>query len=446
MNTLYKKEPFLLLLGDLGVFVFSLWLALTLRNGAMPDQETFLENFFPFTIVFVFWVITFFVAGLYDLHTTALRYRLPNIIVGAQIANSLIAVVFFYLIPSLGITPKTILVLEILISLAAIIIWRIYGERLFGRSFREPAILIGAKEEAKLLMAEVNENSHHYLKFVSFIDLEEVPEAHFREAFVREREKCGATTIALDLRNEKLAPIISDLYALMFTNVRFVSVQHLYEEAFARLPLGILDQSWIIEHISLAPRFGYDTLKRLMDIAIALLLLICALPLLPLVFLAIKLEDGGPVFIVQERIGKNMRTIRIVKVRSMKTSDRGKWITENDERHTKVGKWLRKTRIDELPQLWNVLRGDLSLIGPRPDIYDLGKQLADMIFYYNIRSLITPGLSGWAQVNQEKPPQSVEETRRRLEYDLYYIKHRSFLLDLKIALRTLKTLLMRAGV
>jgi lipopolysaccharide/colanic/teichoic acid biosynthesis glycosyltransferase len=172
------------------------------------------------------------------------------------------------------------------------------------------------------------------------------------------------------------------------------------------------------------------------------------LPLLPFVALAIKLDDGGPIFLIQERIGKGTKVVRIWKIRSMRSpiSDQGKWVTGDDARITRVGKFLRKSRIDELPQLWNVLGGDLSVIGPRPDICDLGKQLATTISYYNIRSTIKPGLSGWAQVNQEKPPQSLEETRRRLEYDLYYIKHRSFILDVNIALRTLKTLVMRGGV
>ncbi len=138
--------------------------------------------------------------------------------------------------------------------------------------------------------------------------------------------------------------------------------------------------------------------------------------------------------------------VKIVKFRSMRASDKGRWLTKNDVRMTKVGKFIRKTRLDELPQLWNVLKGDISLIGPRPDIINLGIELQDKIPYYVMRNLIKSGLSGWAQINQDLPPQSLEETRQRLAYDFYYLKNRSFLLDLEIALRTIKTLLSRGGL
>ncbi|MBU1558085.1 sugar transferase, partial [Patescibacteria group bacterium] len=170
-----------------------------------------------------------------------------------------------------------------------------------------------------------------------------------------------------------------------------------------------------------------------------------SLILYPFVFVAIKIEGGGPVFITQERIGQGNKIIKMVKFRSMKVNDSGVWPTEEDQRITKVGKFIRKTRIDELPQLWNILKGDISLIGPRPDIIDLGKKLTKEIPYYTIRNLVKPGLSGWAQIKQDVPPHSIEETKVRLTYDLYYVKNRSFLLDFKIALKTIKTLLSRAG-
>ena len=182
-----------------------------------------------------------------------------------------------------------------------------------------------------------------------------------------------------------------------------------------------------------------------MDIIVAGFAGIITLPIYTFVAFAIKMEDSGPVFIWQERIGKNGKIIRIPKFRSMKESDNGKWVTEGDDRITKTGKILRASRIDELPQLWSVIKGDLSLIGPRPDIKNLGMQLSKEIPYYNIRSIIKPGLSGWAQINQELPPHSLEETKMRLAYDFYYIKNRSLLLDIKIALKTIKTLLSRTG-
>lgn len=448
MHTLNKKESVLLFVGDLVVFVFALWCALFLRTGEMPDRAILEMHSVPFVILFITWVTFFFIAGLYDMHASRLKSHALNLLFGVQLANSVIAIAFFYFIPYFGITPKIVLFIQLTLSLLYVVLWRIYGEPLFGLAKRERAMLIGTKSEMSTLMEKVNRNSHYYLLFVEFIDLDQAKQHEFKDEFLGKLHSSRATTIALDLRSESIEPILPELYGLMFENVKFISVQKLYEEVFGRIPLTLLDHNWILENISLAPRFVYDMLKRLMDIVFALTLIILTLPLLPFVALAIKLDDGGPVFLVQERIGKGTKIVRIWKIRSMSspTSDQGKWVTEDDTRITPVGKFLRKSRIDELPQLWNVLGGDLSVIGPRPDICDLGKQLATTISYYNIRSTIKPGLSGWAQVNQEKPPQSLEETRRRLEYDLYYIKHRSFILDVNIALRTLKTLVQRGGV
>jgi len=200
-----------------------------------------------------------------------------------------------------------------------------------------------------------------------------------------------------------------------------------------------------LENISTTPKYVYDASKRLMDIIVAVPLALISFIVYPFVAIAVKLDDGGPIFIVQERIGKENKVIRIPKFRSMKSSDKGLWVKEKDDRITRVGKFLRRTRIDELPQLLSVIKGDLSLVGPRPDIYDIGMKLSKEIPYYTVRSLISPGLSGWAQIRQELPPQSLEETKIRLAYDFYYIKNRSFFLDLKIALQTIRTLLLRVG-
>ena len=152
----------------------------------------------------------------------------------------------------------------------------------------------------------------------------------------------------------------------------------------------------------------------------------------------------GPVFLYQERAGKGNRPIRILKLRT--------WTLKDDptgHRITPFGKFLRRSRIDELPQLWNVIRGDLSLIGPRPELPELVKVYANEIPYYNMRHLLTSGLSGWAQVHHLKHPHhiaDVEETRNKLSYDLYYLKNRSLVLDIKIALKTIKTLISQSGL
>jgi len=206
-----------------------------------------------------------------------------------------------------------------------------------------------------------------------------------------------------------------------------------------------------LENISPRKHRAYDLLRRVFDIALSLALGIVTLIFMPFVALAIRLEDKGPVFIRQKRIGEGGKTIEVPKFRSMQRGyENGVWIGETDNSVTRVGAFLRATRIDELPQIWSVLTGDIALIGPRPDMTGLGLRLMAEIPYYPIRSIVKPGITGWAQIKQDYSygnlsPQSVEETKTRLAYDLYYIKNRSFSLDITIALRTIQTLLSRVG-
>jgi lipopolysaccharide/colanic/teichoic acid biosynthesis glycosyltransferase len=165
--------------------------------------------------------------------------------------------------------------------------------------------------------------------------------------------------------------------------------------------------------------------------------------------LLIKIEDGGKVFIRQERVGQGGRLINILKFRTMSIDDGGEGDLVREKHITRIGNLLRKTRIDELPQLINVLKGDLSLIGPRPELPNLVRLYEKDISFYNVRHLIKPGLSGWAQLYQKDPPKfgtDYNQTKVKLSYDLFYIKNRSFILDIKIALKTVKVLLSKSGV
>jgi lipopolysaccharide/colanic/teichoic acid biosynthesis glycosyltransferase len=170
----------------------------------------------------------------------------------------------------------------------------------------------------------------------------------------------------------------------------------------------------------------------------------------PFVYIAIKLDDGGPIFIIQERVGKDGKNVNFYKFRSMSGNDQGKYGKDGTSKHfvTRIGKIIRKTRIDELPQLWSVIKGDLSLIGPRPEFPALVNVYDKEIPFYNARHLVKPGLSGWAQIYHEAHPHhaiATEDTKEKLSYDLYYIKNRSLALDIKIALRTMQILMKRAG-
>jgi len=215
---------------------------------------------------------------------------------------------------------------------------------------------------------------------------------------------------------------------------------------FERVPLSLVRYEWFLEHASAARSQIYALVRRIAEIVLALIILVPTVIMMPFIWFAVRLDDGGPLFYSQERIGRYNKPIRIRKFRSMQRNEHDVWLNESDNKVTRVGRFLRKTRLDEFPQVLAVLKGDLSLIGPRSDIIGLWKRLEKELPFYSVRTLVTPGLSGWAQIKQDKVPQSLEETRERLSYDLYYVKNRSLVLDLAIALRTIAILLSRKGV
>lgn len=425
MEILGKREPLLLLFGDLIILAVSLYLALALRYLELPRGEFLASHLVPFSILFVVWIVVFYIAGLYGKHTLILKTKLPSILLNALLINSLLAITFFYFVPLFGITPKTILFIYLGVSFVLVLIWRFFGYKVIGSRKWVNAILIGEGNEAEELRKEVNNNDIYNIRFVDNVE--------------------DASVAVVDFSDDRVRAKLPDFYKGIFMGVTFLDLHKVYEDVFDRVPLSLLGYEWFLKNISTAPKFGYDTLKRVMDIVISLPLLILSALLFPFIALAIKLDSKGTAFIAQDRIGQNNKIIRLVKFRSMERNEHDKWVGEGENKVTKVGAVLRKTRLDELPQLWNVVRGDISLIGPRPDILGLGKKLQEEIPYYNVRNIVRPGLSGWAQISQDVVPHSVEETKARLSYDLYYIKNRSFLLDLQIALRTLKTLASRVG-
>ncbi len=438
MNLRWKRDAFILLLGDLAVFALALYATLVLRRLEWPNQDALIEHFIPFSVLFAIWALTFFIAGLYDRQTNVLKRKLSSLIVRAQVVNSIIAVFFFYFISIYRITPKVNLFIYLALSVALILIWRLVLANFLYGGRRENVLLVGGGQEMYELDKEISGNARYKMNIVRAKD--------FNDAAMLDAPKRIFTIVADlgEIGEGKLA--VPRLPELMMAGVRFIDFRQFYEDVFDRIPLSALDDGWFLESISNQRKIIYDTLKRLMDVFISAILGIAAIILYPLIAVAIKLEDGGSVLVTQERIGRNNKIFKIAKFRSMKASDAGAWVTKDDDRVTRVGRILRKTRLDELPQLWSVLRGHMSLIGPRPDIRRLGEQLREQIPYYTMRHIIKSGLSGWAQINQGTPPQSLAATKERLSYDFYYLKNRSFLLDLEIALKTVKTLLSRAGL
>lgn len=444
-----KRAPALLFLGDIAVFALSLWLTLFIRTGALPTMQALNDHAGPFLVLFGLWALVFYMTGLYGKGTILLKSHQPQALVRTQVANIVLAALFFFAVPGVGIAPKTNLAIYLVVSLLLIFLWRLaLYPRISVSSNRGKAVLIARGPDTEDMVREVNENPRYPFVFVSAMTpdafLARSPEE--RLAVIPEDIELVVADIAA-CNAHGLLPVLYDLPGGIGT-YEIVDFTDLYEEVFDRVPLSLLDQAWFLEHVVEEDPLWYQVPKRLIDIVGGLGMGLVTLIALPFVFIALKLEGPGPLLISQERIGKRGTRMKVYKFRSMARVDRGAWKGETENRVTKVGAILRQTSLDEFPQFWNILRGDISLIGPRNDIATLGERLEEALPYYAMRYSVTPGITGWAQINQQYEPgnlspQSIEETKVRLAYDFYYLKHRSLGLDLVIALKTIKRMFFR---
>jgi len=430
-----KKEILVLLLGDIILFCVALWLTLFIRNAEIPSLYLLFQLIRPFTFIFAIWVVVFYIADLYGKHTSIFRRKLPRIIFNTQVINSTIAIVFFYLIPYFGVTPKTLLFIDLFVSFFLIFAWRSLVVPRLYINVPEKIYFACSGQEVDDIIEEVESNPYYNITIADDQDIKNI-------------KVSGVTSIVVDLYDEDIDQALKHFYNMIFSGVRFISLSNLYEELFDREPVLSIKEQWFLENISNRPKPVYDGLKRLMDIIFAVSLGLVSLVFYPIVYFLIKFDDGGVLFSVQERVGKDNKIIKLFKFRTMSNANDGAQWGKIENKVTRLGKFLRKTRIDELPQLWNILRGDVSLIGPRPEFVDPVALYSQEIPYYNIRHIIKPGLSGWALIQQAGEPHhgiAISETRDKFAYDLYYIKNRSFWLDLSIVLKTIKILLMRKG-
>lgn len=439
-----RRETAILLTGDFLILVASLWIALLLRNLEVPPLGYFQENVTPFLPMFFLSLGVFYVSGLYEKQTRPIRSVMGIRILGAQVATVIMSALLFFTLP-FSIAPQTILILYLIVSVIAESSWRFYRmNREIKEGERTPAILVGSGAAVLDLYDEVRKNDRYLIRFVDHIETAPLSGTSVAD-IISFRVKSGIRTVVIDMSDQKVVHDLLPLYNLMADGVSFLGFSSLYEEVFDRVPLQHLAANELLG--SLQRRYTlYDLAKRVFDIALALVGMVVALPFVSVA--ALLLLGGGMPFIRNERVGKGGCMFHIIKLRSMLFNDQGNPELQKKNRVTALGRLLRKSRIDELPQLWNVLIGDLSFIGPRPELPKIAEVYDREIPQYRIRHLIAPGLSGWAQIHDydaPRGPADVERTNRKVSYDLYYLKRRSFGLDLAIAIKTLRTLFAFSG-
>jgi len=436
MPTTFGFRKIFLFLGDISILYLSLLGTVFFGFWGQFNWEILSGHLLPFSILYFFWLIIFYIFGLYDLGAIRIRVVLYPKILGAILCGLGLGMVFFYLVPLFGITPKTNLLLNVLIFGILFLIWRkLFGFLFSSRFFNNVAILGKDLPKIKALAKEIAARPYLGYRLTATFDDGKNLLAKIRD------KKINALIVAEDFETD--FDLLENLYQCLEARIIFWDWSQAYELFCEKIPTAFLQKKWFLENLKEGEKKFYDKIKRGQDLILATAILVLTLPLWPLIALLIKLGDGGPIIYKQKRIGKDKKLFFLLKFRSMAIgaeSETGPvWAKKEDPRVTKVGKWLRRIHIDELPQMINVLRGDINLVGPRPERPEFVEQLEKEIPHYHVRHLIKPGFTGWAQI-KFRYGRSVMDSQEKFQYDLYYLKNRSLILDLGILLKTFQLL------
>ncbi|MDI6591592.1 MAG: sugar transferase, partial [Patescibacteria group bacterium] len=388
-----KFRKILLLIGDILLLYLSLAIALFIGFWKSFNWEIFLKHLSPFSFLYFFWLIIFYIFGLYELNLIRTNFTLYPRILGALLTAILAGIIFFYLIPWLGITPKTNLVLNALIFGILISSWRKLFYSLFSAHFLNKVAILGKNLESQKLSKEIVSRPYLGYKLTTIDSNQDL----FSQI---QSKKIDTLVVGEDLNSNP--ELIKDLYQCLPARINFLDLSRAYEIICEKIPISNISQAWFLENLREREKGFYDKVKKIMDIVLASIILLLTLPLWPFIIFAIKLEDRGSIFYSQKRIGKNKKPFLLTKFRSMRVGAEKEtgavWAEKEDPRITKVGKILRRTHLDEIPQMINVLKGDISLVGPRPERPEFVEKLEKEIPHYHLRHLIKPGFTGWAQI------------------------------------------------
>ena len=432
-----REKKITLLLGDVVLMYGALALTMWVRFGEYYLDQ-FIAHLLPFSFVYVLWLISFYVLGLYELSLIPSSQRFLGRFLGGLVIMIALGSAFFYLVPTTSITPKTNLVVHVALLGGLILIWRsIYFRKLVTLNPWRIGIF-GQPSEVQDLHSLIRSHRHLGFESVTFSTLD--------SSLPDKIKGHGLHVVVLPHMSVSNPELLQVMYATLPMGTAYMNFAQAYERFSNKIPLSAINQRWFLSNVAERHDGLYQQVKRLIDFTTALLLLVVTFPIWMLIALAIKIEDRGSAFYTQRRVGKNGKLFSIFKFRSMRKDAEAygaQWAQKKDARVTRVGKFLRASHLDELPQLINVLRGDISLVGPRPERPEFVSRLENEVPHYHVRHLITPGFTGWAQINF-RYARSVMDSREKFEYDLYYIKNRSLFLDLLIILKTARLFFPRS--
>lgn len=439
-----RSLSLILFLGDFALMYLSLAAALAVRGGFASMSEAFPAHVFPFMALFAVWSAVFYVNDFYSRRRLRVDWDFFRAFIGSMLANLGAAVAFFYVIgPSTGIAPKTNLFLMMSLFAALFVVWRRFAAAvLLNDAVRKTVLFLEPDAIGEGLMRQIGSDPSAPYVLKGAIRVEDGVEQAIEAIPLGQ---AGIDTVVVG--NARFAELERFLYGITLRGSTVVDGASFWEELNGEIPVSEVDAAWLVNNFGDMHKRQFETVKRGRDAVMALALGVSLSWLLLLIAAAVRLTSRGPALYRQVRVGKDGREFVLVKFRTMIDGAEKAgpaWSEKGDSRVTSVGRILRHTHLDELPQLWNIVRGDMSFIGPRPERPEFVVGLEKMVPYYPLRHLARPGVSGWAQINYRYGA-SVDDATRKLAYDLYYIKHRSHLLDLKIGLKTAVTVFRGEG-
>ncbi len=384
----------------------------------------------------------------------SIRFATARLLVAVSLGIIFLSVIFF-LLPALTFWRSNLFVSMLVAPPLLIMLRVLVGKALGGQAFKRRVVVLGAGSRAARLK-ELGQRPGSSFVVVGYVSMSEtgrvLPEAIARDAIWNLADHVvllNAFEVVMALEERRNALPLKDLLRIKTTGVHVNDFSTFLERETGRIDLQSVNPSWLIFSDGFSSgRMLSSWSKRLFDIAASLLLLVLALPLILATAVAIKLESKGAAFYRQRRVGLYGQSFDILKLRSMRTdaevAGKAVWAEKDDPRITRVGRFIRKVRIDELPQCWSVLKGEMSFVGPRPERPQFVDDLEQQLPYYAERHMVKPGITGWAQINYPYGA-SIDDSRHKLEYDLYYAKNYSPFLDLLILLQTIRVVLWPEG-
>ena len=412
----YKKRLFILVAGDLICFYWALILALALRYGVDNLGTSFFNSFFHFTLIFLIWIILFTISRMYEFSYLENKREFYFLALKLFLVGSLLATIIFYLFTPKFI-PKLVLILVIGFSWLFLFFWRTVVNWLLKERKRKVFIISQAKEaeELKEFLEKHSSFGIEILEILEKFDYQKISQ-RLKEDKEIIKDKKGIYFIS-DQNLKDLKSLLKEVKV----KKHFLSFEDFYEQITGKVPLSFLNEDWFEKYYFQKNYFFYEIIKRFFDIFGGIILFIISLPFWPIIGILVKIDSSGEILYKSKRIGKNGKEFLIYKFRTMiKDADKlgPSWTLENDKRITKVGKFLRYSHLDEIPQVLNIVKGDTSFVGPRPEEKRLVEIFKKEIPFYEKRMLIKPGIVGWAQINYPHGA-SVEDATQKLKYDFY---------------------------